>query len=37
MMGLLVPNRAHYEPLHPRTPVLPDFLRRALMALFRRH
>ena len=35
MMGLLVHNRV--APEHPHTPILPQFLRRALMALFRRH
>ena len=36
MMGLLVHNRSPYEPAHPSAPLLPAFVRRALMALFRR-
>ncbi len=35
MLGLLVPNRAAYEP-HPSTPLLPEFLRRALRAMFKK-
>jgi len=37
MMGLLVHNRSPYEPPHPLAPLLPAFVRRALMALFKRH
>jgi hypothetical protein len=37
MLGLLVPNRAPFEPLQPSPPLLPGFVRRALEALFRRH
>jgi hypothetical protein len=37
MLGLLVTTRAADEPLAPRTPILPGFVRRALDALFRRH
>ena len=37
MLGHLVYNRGADEPAHPRTPLLPAFLRRAIAALFRRH
>ena len=36
MLGLLVPNRAQFEPLQPSLPML-GFVRRAWQALFRRH
>ncbi len=36
MLGLLVSNRAPFEPLQPSAPILPRFVRRALQALFRR-
>jgi len=37
MLGLLVNNRSPYEPPHSSAPFLPAFVRRALMALFKRH
>ena len=36
MLGLLVSNRAPFEPLQAGAPVPPGFVRRALMALFRK-
>jgi len=37
MLGVLVPMRAVDERLSPIMPILPDFVRRALSALFGRH
>jgi len=36
MLGLLVPTRGPYEP-HPSAPILPEFLRRAIRSLFKKH
>ena len=36
MLGLLVSNRAQFEPLQPSMPMLPGFVRRAWSALFGR-
>ncbi len=35
MLGLLVSTRPPYEP-HPSAPLLPEFLRRALRAMFKK-
>ena len=37
MLGLLVPLRAAEDRYQPNAYILPDFVRRALSALFRRH
>ncbi len=36
MLGHLVSNNVEYRPAHTYAPLLPDFIRRALAALFRR-
>ena len=36
MMGLLVTSRAQIDEQQVRLPILPDFVRRALSAIFRK-
>jgi hypothetical protein len=37
MMGLLVTSRAQIDEQQMRLPLLPGFVRRALLAIFRKH
>lgn len=36
MLGHLIPVRGEPQPVHFAQPILPGFLRRAIVALFRR-
>ncbi len=37
MLGLLISYRVADDRLHPSSPILPGFVRRAWSVLFRRH